>query len=133
MSDLDVSPGLAQARAEAIRVHLDGPAGAPGALKLYGGIKPEAGAAAPGPLVTIPLAYPCGTASAAGLTLTVPPDAQVAAAGTITWGRFEDSAGAWVIDARAELGSESATAAIQLDRVVVYPGATVSVLEIVFA
>ena len=133
MSDLDVSPDLAQARSEAIRARLDGSAGAAGVLKLFGGTKPEAGAAASNPLVTIPLAYPCGTASAAGLTLTVPPDAQVAAAGTITWGRFEDSAGAWVIDARAELGSESATAAIQLDRVEVYPGATVSVLEIVFA
>lgn len=133
MSDLDVSPDLAQARAEAIRARLDGSAGAAGVLKLFGGTKPEAGAAASNPLVTIPLAYPCGEATAAGLTLTLPPDAQVSAAGTITWGRFEDSAGAWIIDARAELGSESATAAIQLDRVVVYPGATVSVLEIVFA
>ena len=106
-------------------------------LKLYGGPQPAAGAAASSaPLVVIPLAHPCGIASASGLTLTQPADAQASASGVVTWGRIEDSAAQWVIDADAAADDGSggpAGVAIILDQTQVYPGARVSILSIVFS
>lgn len=132
-----ISPALRTARADAVRALIDGAAGSPGVLKLYGGAQPAAGAAAPSaPLVVIPLAHPCGVAAASGLTLAQPADAQASASGVVTWGRIEDSVGQWVIDADAAADDGSggpAGVAIILDQTQVYPGARVSILSIVFS
>ena len=134
---ITLSPALSAARSASVRSMIDGASGAPGVLKLYGGVQPAVGAAAgEAPLAVITLALPCGVSDATGLTMTPPASVLIAKAGEITWGRIEDSAGACVLDADAAADDGQggpAGVAIILDRTQVYPGASLTITSIVLS
>lgn len=132
-----LAPALSAARSAAVRALIDGTAGAPGVLKLYGGAQPAVGAAAgEAPLAVITFALPCGVSDATGLTMTPPAAVLVTKAGEITWGRIEDSEGSCVLDAdaAADDGKGGPTGvAIILDRTQVYPGASLTITSLVLS
>lgn len=95
------APSVIADRLKALSRALDA-GGAGGKILLYGGTRPAAGAAASGPLVTFTLHWPCLAGVTGGtLTLQNPDPAMATATGTVTWARFTDSTGAWVLDCDA--------------------------------
>lgn len=94
-----LSVAVRTARLQQIVDAIDAGSG-PGELRLYTGTRPAAGGTPSGALqVSIPLASPCGVAAAAILTFTNGVEGLRVAEDTITWGRFTDSAGTYVMDA----------------------------------
>lgn len=74
-------------------------------------------------LARINLALPCGAIADGILTLTTPlEDSNVAASGTLAWGRLLDGSGTWVADFDIGLTGSGATLEISTSSLIVYQG-----------
>lgn len=107
MSDLDLHPNLRAARAALILAAMDaGPL--PGSIRCYNDPRPSPGAATTTQTlqVTIPLSDPAAVQSGAVLTFTPAEDGIRVDDKPITWCRFVDGNGQWVMDARAGVAVE---------------------------
>ena len=106
---LDVS--IRNSRAQTVVDAIDAGSAA-GELKLYTGVRPATGAALSGNtlLGTLTFSDPCGTISAGVLTFDpVADDISADDTGTLTWGRFQDSDGNFVMDADCGVSGSGAT------------------------
>lgn len=120
---LDLSPTAKNARSSALLPLL-----ADGNVTIFGGTPPSAGGTATTALLVYALDSPAGTVTAGTLAATTPITGTGLADGVATWGRIEDSSGAWVIDGDA--GGVGADAFFILDSVSVTTGASISLLAL---
>jgi hypothetical protein len=98
---------LRTTRITAVKTALDAGGGA-GSIKFYDGTRPAAGGTATTLQCTVPLSYTCGTISGQTLTLNPASAGTRVAAATITWARFADSTGAFVMDANVDVTGSGA-------------------------
>lgn len=96
----DLSDSLRAARNALVKTALDADGG-PGAIRFYSGTKPAVGAAITTQVlqVTVPLSYPCATQAGATLTFVPAADGVRVASDAVTWCRFVDASGDFVMDA----------------------------------
>lgn len=125
---IGLSSGLRNTRMDLIKTALDAGSGA-GTIKIYSGTQPATGAALSGNtlLATITLADPSAASASGGvLTLTTPAATTVSTSGTATWARFEDSTGAFVMD--ADVGAVGSSATLKLHSTTLLSGQPVYLL-----
>lgn len=132
---LNLSPAVKIAKSTATRSVLDADT-LPGKLLLFAAPRVAEGATpAAAELVGVPLTKPSGSVDGAGFAITASAPGQVATSGTITWGRFVDGAGNWVIDADAGIAAVSPAVSppIILDTATVYAGGFVTLVSALLA
>jgi hypothetical protein len=107
----------------------------PGAtLALYASARPAPnGAPGAAAIVTVTLAYPCGTASDGALNLADTEFAQILNGGAAVWARLADGAGTWVADLSVGTpemhASDPATAEVVIAVTTLYTGAFLALSE----
>lgn len=107
--------------------------GAGATMAIYGSTRPVSGGT-PGAaaLVTVPLAYPCGSVSAGVLTLADTSFAQILNGGDPIWARIADGATAWIGDltvgTQAMHTSDPATAEVIIEAAYLYTGAFLALI-----
>lgn len=122
---LHYGPAVLAAMAAGLQSAVDS-AGAGSVLLFYAGVQPAGGGAASGAeQARATLANPCGVRTGSVIDLVVPIEAIRTAGDPITWARWQDSAGVWLMD----LGVSAAGSGgqIELDHVDGYPGGTVTI------
>lgn len=122
---IEISPVLLEAQ-QIARYQAIAGALAGGALVCYPAPRPAPGGVPAWPaIVRVPFAPGVGSVGAGGLDITAPVEGQVTQSGVIAWGRFETSAGTWLLDCDV--------VDLQLDATTVLSGAFVRLLEARFA
>jgi hypothetical protein len=94
----DLAPALRAARNALILAALDGD-GTPASVRFYNGVKPSPGGAVTTLQVTVPLDHPSATQAGSTLTFVPAEDGVRIDDKAITWCRFVDGSGDYVMDA----------------------------------
>ena len=105
---ISLNSSLRNARAQQIIDALD--AGASnGEIKFYNGIRPATGGLITALMATVTLSDPSASVSAGTITFNpIADDVSADANGTITWARFQDSNGLFVMDAACGIAGSGA-------------------------
>lgn len=101
-----------------------------GYIQFYDGTQPATGGAVTTLLATCDLSDPCGTISNGQLTFNpILDDSSVDATGTITWCRFYDSDGNFIMD--ADCGNSASSAVVKFNVLNVQAGGVLSITSTV--
>lgn len=106
---------IRDSRMTPIKDALDAGGATPGTLTLYGGTRPATGAAITLQALAgvLTLSAPCGTVTGGDLVFAAMTGSDAVGGIPITWGRFRDGAGVFVMD--ASVGAVGSGADIEID------------------